>query len=207
MKNDYGSGEQKISIPPTLLFTAVTTIADIRTACTSDFKKPGSFIFLVGATRRELGGSELYNYLGFTGNDIPRVDTAANRRKYQKIHLMITAGLIKACHDLSDGGLAIALSEACIGSGLGADIELKNLPEARDMQVAELLFSETPGRFIIEIAPEDYEKSNQSLADIKAYCIGRVTSRPVLTVKNLKNKKIASLKIARLKRSWQSFRF
>ncbi len=128
MKNDYTGGGEKISIPPTVLFSILGFIPDVNFAVSSDFKKPGDAVYLLGLTAKELAGSELAAELGLTGGAVPQVDLAPAKERYALAHQAMRQGIINACHDLSDGGLAVALAEMCIGGRLGARINLDRVP-------------------------------------------------------------------------------
>ena len=111
MKNDYTGGGKKISIPPTVLFSVLGIMDDVKKAVTSDFKKPGDRLYIIGNTARELAGSEIADQLGIACNTVPRVDAKSALASYRKLHQAINSRLISACHDLSDGGLAVSLAE------------------------------------------------------------------------------------------------
>ena len=131
MKNDYTGGGKKISIPPTVLFSVLGIMDDVKKAVTSDFKKPGDRLYIIGNTARELAGSEIADQLGIACNTVPRVDAKSALASYRKLHQAINSRLISACHDLSDGGLAVSLAEMCIGGRLGAHLALNRVPYRR----------------------------------------------------------------------------
>ena len=118
----------KISIPPTVLFSVVSVIDDASKAQTMDAKRAGDFVYVLGTTRAELGGSELYRLEGAVGNAVPVVDTDANLRLYRALRKAIASGLVASAHDCSDGGLAIALAETAFAGGLGMEIDLAAVP-------------------------------------------------------------------------------
>ncbi len=178
MKNDYTGGGVKISIPPTLLFSVMGVIRDVNHAVTSDFKATGNRIYLLGATRRELAGSELADQLGVRCGRVPQVDAAVALAGYRAAHKALTQGLVAACHDLSDGGLAVALAEMCLGGRLGADVQLADVPLGADetLSTTEVLYAESASRLLFEVAETDaaafealFEGCPAALA-----CIGRV---------------------------------
>ena len=119
MKNDYQIGDTKISIPPTLLFSVIGKIEDVRKAVTMDAKRAGDLVYVLGETNRELGGSEWYAMHGAVGNDVPKVDAAAREGALHGPSRAIRQGLVASCHDCSDGGLAVALAETAFAGGLG----------------------------------------------------------------------------------------
>ncbi len=157
MKNDYAIEGTKISIPPTLLFSVIGRIADVRRAVTMDAKRAGDIVYVLGETKNELGGSEWYALHGQVGDNCPRVDGAAAKRLYAALHRAITAGLVASCHDCSDGGLGITLAETAFAGGLGMEVDLRQVPR-RDLDRDDyVLFSETASRFVVTVAPDKRE--------------------------------------------------
>jgi phosphoribosylformylglycinamidine synthase subunit PurSL len=149
MKNDYVAENIRISIPPTLLYTALAVIPDVRKSVSMDFKQAGDIILLVGETKNELGGSEFYNELGVLGQNVPVVDPKKAMACYRKIHQATLKGLIASAHDCSEGGLLVTLAESCFGGRVGAQVDLpKGLHPVRQ------LFSESASRLLISCRPE-----------------------------------------------------
>ncbi|MFH0904394.1 MAG: AIR synthase-related protein, partial [Methanobacteriota archaeon] len=105
MKNDYHIGGRKISIPPTVLFSTIGKIEDVRKAVTMDVKRPDDRVYVLGMTRDELGGSEYFASLGFIGNDVPKVNAGSARKLYSALEKAIGEGTVASCHDCSDGGM------------------------------------------------------------------------------------------------------
>ena len=137
MKNDYGSGPEKISIPPTLLFSLFGDHPDVRFSATSDFKQVGDVIYLVGASKQELGASELAFMLTESGEavgvggQVPQLpEPTKNLDRYRALSQSIRDGLVTTAHDCSEGGLAVALAEMCIGGRMGAHIDIDGTGEA-----------------------------------------------------------------------------
>jgi phosphoribosylformylglycinamidine synthase len=147
MKNDLRAGGVKISVPPTLLITMVAVLPDVERAVTSEWKSAGDWIFLLGPTADELGGSALANLLGWTGGRAPTVDIDGALRRYRQMAEAHDAGLLRSCHDLSEGGLAVALAECCIGAGLGAQLRSPFTDPA-------LWFAESHSRFVVSVSPD-----------------------------------------------------
>jgi phosphoribosylformylglycinamidine synthase len=165
MKNDYTGGGVKISIPPTVLFSAVSVIEDVNRTATSDFKQPGDVIYVLGLTRRELGGSELAQELGLACGSVPQVDAMAARRRYLTLYKALAAGLVTACHDCSDGGLGVALAEMALAGRLGAEVDLATVPvpgHDAPRGPAELLYSESASRLLVTV-PADAAEAFESL--------------------------------------------
>jgi len=188
MKNDYSVGGVKISVPPTILFSLIGMVHDVHACVTSDFKAPGDLIYLLGLTGDEMGGSELAAELGLDGGDVPQVDALANRARYASLHQAIRAGLVRAAHDLSDGGLGVAAAEMAIAGRLGAEIDLAAVPTAVQacpggLSPEILLYSESAGRLLVSVAPDQAEAFESLFAGRHIAHIGQVISEPVLRVR------------------------
>ena len=147
---------------------------------TAELTEPGNVLVLLGRTESEFAGSHLDLVLGGTAGGlgaVPQPDPEAPLR-YRRLHAAIRAGLVQACHDVSEGGLAVALAELCIAGRLGATIE--RLPHG-DLVTA--LFAESTGRHVIEVRHDD-------LAELEAVVgptirLGVVTAAPVLSITGL----------------------
>ncbi len=158
MKNDYKGGGVKISIPPTVLFSAVGIVPDANKCVTSDFKNPGDFVYVLGMTRNELGGSEVSSQLGFVHPSVPHVEALTARKRYETVQTAMSQGLISACHDLSDGGLGVALAEMSIGGRIGLEADLCSVPCEYGMSTLAILYSESASRFVVTVSPENAQK-------------------------------------------------
>jgi phosphoribosylformylglycinamidine synthase len=184
MKNDYTGGGIKISIPPTVLFTVMGRIGDVTRCTTSDFKNPGDLIYVLGRTRNELGGSELASHMGYAGGDVPQVDAVSARIRYRAMRRAVSQGLVSACHDASDGGLAAALAEMCLGGRLGARVDLEALPQTGDHDDWSLLFSESASRLVVSVPAEAQAGFEALFAGQAMARVGEVTASGGFSVKN-----------------------
>jgi phosphoribosylformylglycinamidine synthase len=151
MKNDYRHGKWRVSVPPTLLVSAIGKIGDVSLSQTSDFKSEGDAIYVLGQTKIELGASEYYSMHNSIGNSVPRVDFGKNFALYRKLENAIKRGLVSSCHDCSEGGLSVALAECCIGARLGAEVAFPQGKYLGKLSASQLLFSESPGRFVVSV--------------------------------------------------------
>jgi|Deesub1362B_J571_1020462.scaffolds.fasta_scaffold00265_3 phosphoribosylformylglycinamidine synthase len=163
MKNDYVYENIRISIPPTVLFTVVSKIEDVRKAVTMDVKREGDLVYILGFTRDELGGSEYYAMHGYIGNNVPKVNAKEARERYLKLRNAIYEGVVASCHDCSDGGLAVALAESAFSGRMGMEIRAERIPSEK-MPVDHLLFSETQSRFIVTVHPEHQERFEEIMS-------------------------------------------
>jgi len=183
MKNDYTGGGVKISIPPTVLFTVMSVIPDASQALTSDFKRAGDVIYMLGITRPELGGSEVESELGFSNGCVPQVDAVSAKRRYQSLRKAARGKLANACHDCSDGGLAVALAEMCVGGRLGAEVEISRVPASPDcVSALDILYSETHSRLLVGVPSENVPSFEKLFAGQWMAPIGRVTDTAALVV-------------------------
>ncbi len=196
MKNDFKADGVKISVPPTVLYSMTAKMEDVRRAVTSDFKQADDVVYLLGETYDELGGSEFYALHGELGANVPKVDFAKAKALYILVGQANDQHLIQSCHDLSDGGLAVALAETTFGYGYGADIELP----AVGLPLVQQLFSESHSRFLATVAPEDVVAFEQLLGD-RATRLGRVTLDGQLTVRHAGQSVIAA-NTATLRAAW-----
>ncbi|MBG0778014.1 MAG: phosphoribosylformylglycinamidine synthase [Desulfovibrionaceae bacterium] len=214
MKNDYTGGGVKISIPPTVLFSVLGVIQDVNRTATSDFKRPGDLIYLLGATRRELGGSELAHELGFVGTSAPAVDAAAAMARYRALHRAIGAGLVTACHDLSDGGLGVAFAEMAIGGRAGALLDLSAVPldsgpmnsgpmGSDSMDTTALLYSESASRLLVTVAPKDRAAFEALFAGQSLACCGEVLATDRVRIERT-GATLVDAAVADLTRAWQA---
>ena len=203
MKNDYSIGKTKISIPPSLLYSVIGKIQDVRKAVTMDAKRPQDLVYILGETRDELGGSEWFALHNAIGNNVPRVDAAVAMKMYRAVHKAMQAGLVASCHDCSDGGLVVALMETAFAGGLGMNIDLRYVPYKGKKRNDYILFSETASRFVVTIQPPAKAKFDKIMAGNTVSEIGFVTGNGVFQIAGLNDRLIIKEKISKLKEAWQ----
>jgi phosphoribosylformylglycinamidine (FGAM) synthase-like enzyme len=203
MKNDYQIGEVRISIPPTLLFSTLGKMEDVRKAVTMDVKRPGDLVYILGKTFRELGGSEWFAMNGAVGNGVPKVDATSAKALYEALHRAIAAGLVASCHDCSDGGLGVALAETAFAGGFGVAVDLQAVPAEGIVRNDEILFSESQSRFVATVHPEARSAFEAALAGCTIARIGKVIPEGVLRIESLGGKRIIEESLAALKAAWQ----
>ena len=203
MKNDTLIGGTKISIPPTVLISALGKMEDVRKAVTMDAKRPGDLVYILGETLEELGGSEYYASKGLIGNRVPRVNAERARSLYKKLFEAIQRGLIRSCHDCSDGGLGVALAETAFAGGLGMEIYLNKVPHSGLNRNDLLLFSESQSRFVVTLDPSKKKGFEGLLGDTIYGEMGVVLESECFRVIGLDGKKIIEANIDGLKEAWQ----
>ncbi|HSR11005.1 MAG TPA: AIR synthase-related protein, partial [Thermodesulfobacteriota bacterium] len=203
MKNDYLIGSTKISIPPTVLFSVVSVIPDLRKCVTMEAKRGGDLVYVLGETRAEMGGSEFFALQGFTGNTVPRVDAGTAKKLYHALSAAIGKGLVASCHDCSDGGLGVALAEVAFGGALGMEIDLRLVPRRGVDRNDFLLFSESQSRFVVTVRPEHREAFEECLRDNVFSLVGRVAAGPDFRIVGLQGTAVVAANIFDLKEAWQ----
>lgn len=204
LNNEYTHEGQSLAIPPTLLISAMGQVPDVRKCVTMDLKEPGNLLWIVGHTGNHLGGSHWLLVHGRAGGFVPEVDLKAGPPLFAAVFAAIGAGLVRSCHDLSEGGLAVALAEMAFAGGLGIDVSLRDVPCALDAaEDAVILFSESPTRLIIECRPESANDLAAIFADVPLGRLGEVTAEPQVTIRGLGKNDVISADVAQLKADWQ----
>jgi phosphoribosylformylglycinamidine synthase II len=202
--NEYETGKESICIPPTLLISAMAVMDDVNKAISMDCKKAGNLIYIIGSTYRELGGSHYYAVRGHIGSRVPKVYPEKGKQLMNALSKATGKSLVKACHDLSEGGIGVAAAEMAFAGGLGMTINLKNVPLGEPIDRDDyILFSESNTRFLAEVAPEDKAAFEKMMAGTDFAEIGKVTDSKKLIVNNLKGKTVLEADIAGLKEAWQ----
>ena len=215
---DQQANKQTIAIPPSLLISAMGQIADVSKAVTMDLKDAGNVVFLVGHTRRELGGSHFALVSDASGGAVPRVDAALAKATFAAVHRAIDQGWVRSCHDLSEGGLAAAATEMAFAGGLGMNLDLATIERnaalasgggsAADVQqplsAAELLFSESNTRFLLEVPDDAADSIAQCFADanVPLFRLGNVQQETRVIVRD-GDVVVLDAELAEAKAAWQ----
>lgn len=190
-------------VTPTLLVTAIGIIPDVRLAVSVDVKEPGDLIYIVGQTFNELGGSEYYRLKGFIGKSVPKVRPALAKKTFRTVTRAIDFGLVKACHDLSEGGLGVAAAEMAFAGGCGLELDLRKVPGKALKRDDFILFSESNSRFLVEVS-EKAKKEFEALMKGKVCAqIGKVTENPRLRIKGLNGEIVVDASLEDLLASWK----
>lgn len=214
MFNDFkGYGEKgnpvAISIPPTLLISAVGVIKDIYKTISPEFKNIGDTIYLLGETNDELGASEYYKYLAkqennnAIGNNVPKVNLEKNKKTYATLEKAINKELVASSISLTSGGLAIALAKACIGGMLGCKVMIKNLP-GNSASIDVKLFSESQGRILISVSPKNILAFEKIMKNIFCIKLGKTTKDGKVIIMDGENK-VVETNVKKLHTIYHSF--
>ncbi|RQW04550.1 phosphoribosylformylglycinamidine synthase subunit PurL [candidate division KSB1 bacterium] len=205
LNNEFTTEDgESIAIPPTLLISAISVMEDARKAVSMDFKQAGNLIYVVGITRKEMGGSHYYEQLGRSSAAVPQVDPVYAKKVFTALSAATGRGLVRSCHDCSEGGLAVALAEMAFAGGLGAEVSLKDMPRDDSIDRDDMaLFSESNTRFVVEVAPENQRQFEEILAAVPCGKIGTVAEQPRLNIKGPDHQKVIDADIYALKQAWQ----
>ncbi|RJS76479.1 phosphoribosylformylglycinamidine synthase subunit PurL [Candidatus Bathyarchaeota archaeon] len=192
-------------VTPTLLITAVGIVPDIRKVVTMDLKTSGDLLYLVGRTYLELGGSEYFRLHGALGRSVPRVRLEDAKNAMKAITNAIDAGYVKACHDLSEGGLAVAAAEMAFSGDRGIDLWLSNVPRTDYVQTdAQILFSESNSRFLVEVPKTVQADFEEATKGVVVSLIGEVKKERSFSVYGLNGKKVMEAGLNELMKAWKS---
>jgi phosphoribosylformylglycinamidine synthase len=205
LNNEFSCEDgRQISIPSTLLISAISIVDDVNKCVTMDAKKASNLLFVVGETKNELGGSHYYKIHGKLGANVPKVDLETAPRIAERIAAAIEQGLVVSCHDCSEGGLAVVFSEMAFAGGLGIEADLRGLPRSKDCSRTDTqLFSESNSRYIVEVEPEKYDAFAKLMLNLSFGQIGKVTEEKRVVVKAESGEMVIELDIDSLKRAWQ----
>ncbi|MCX5681012.1 MAG: AIR synthase-related protein, partial [Candidatus Omnitrophica bacterium] len=202
--NEFAYQGKTISIPGTILISAMGIVENIEKTVTMDFKEKDNLIYVVGDTLDEMGGSIYYDTFGKLGNSVPHVNFKNALKIFTVLQGAIQKGLVRAAHDCSEGGLAVALSEMAFAGGFGASVFLAKVPfKGKKAQNDIVLFSESNSRFVVEVAPSHQKNFENVLKGINFGLVGQVKTEKIFTVYGLKGEACVTSNIQSLKQSWQ----
>jgi len=216
LNNEYRAGGTLVRIPSTLLISAISVVDDVAKVVTMDAKSPGNLIFIVGTTRAHIGGSVLLDLFDEIGISVPETDLETAKKTFDALHSAMLAGMVRSCHDLSDGGLGVALAEMCFAGGIGCEVDLADVVTdpptidphdydkfGRGLYEAVTLYSETPSRFIVEVIPEMKDDFFGAMGELPVAVIGEFTSGDRMIVRDRERAEYINESITDLKESWQ----
>jgi len=170
---------------------------------TMDSKVAGDLVYVLGTTRNELGASEYYEHLGYTGQHVPEVKPDEFIPVYRNLMHAIEDGLVASAHGIYRGGLGVHLAMVAMGGNLGLAADLTNVPGSEGMRDDVVMFSESAGRFIVTIDPDKRTPFEAMFNLGPCACIGTVTDRPDLVIKGMVHQTIVAVSIADLKTAWK----
>ena len=202
--NAYTQAGSTRSIPGTLLISALGLVQDVRKCVTMDLKKPGHDLYIIGFTTSGLGGSHFNLVMKRSGGRVSRNDSNNQREIFAAMHQAIREGMVQACHDLSEGGLAVAVAEMAFAGGVGATIShLDRLPAREHLDLYHRLFAETPSRFLIEARPDKRTELTALFSSLPFALIGQTTAENKLIIRDPAQEYIHT-SLHKLHEAWQS---
>ncbi|MFH1013138.1 MAG: phosphoribosylformylglycinamidine synthase subunit PurL [Thermoplasmatota archaeon] len=190
------------SVPPTPQIFGVGIVPDVRKCVTSDFKSEGDFVYIVGnGTEKEMGGSEYYNVMKVEGGAVPSTDIIILKSCMKAMLSAIDKKLIVSCHDVSEGGIGVCLSEMCIGGDIGVTIDVSNI--SKDLRSDFKLFSESNTRWIVEVKKEDKKDFERTLMENRTLFVNiGETKKDAIIVKD-HGKTIIDMKVKDARDIWK----
>ncbi|MBX7104850.1 MAG: phosphoribosylformylglycinamidine synthase subunit PurL, partial [Gemmataceae bacterium] len=201
LHNEYKSGSRHIAIPGTLLISAIGRVPDVTRCVSMDLKAAGNVIYLIGSTADELGGSHYFEVTGLSGGTVPQVDVDRAAKLFRVLHAAIVSGLVRSCHDLSEGGLAVAAAEMAFAGGIGADLNLSPLAGISD---EARLFSESATRWLVEVEPDKAEAFEEVMHDLPCFALGKTVRESRLRIAGSAGDWLIWARLDELKAAWQT---
>ena len=199
----YGE-TRKVSALPTMQFSATAVVDDVTACTTLEAKAEGDWVYVAGITRNELGASEYYELLGFTGLNVPRVRFDESMAVCRAVAAAIGRGLCASVHGVYRGGLGVHLALVAMGGNLGMTADLSKIVQEPGLSDHTLLFSESPARFVITVAPENRAAFESLWQDAPCACIGTVTGKNGrLTLSGQNGSVLVDREVTALKETWK----
>ena len=197
LSGKYGE-TRKVSALETVQFSVTGTVADVKKCVTMDPKMAGDIVYMVGATADELGASEYYELFGKTGVNVPVVDTARFRVLYRAVEKAIANEIVESCHAVMRGGLGVHAAFCAVGGGFGFDLDLSRVPvdDPESMTEERILFSESAGRFLVTVAPENRETFDKLFSGLACSAVGKIADEQSnFQISGLDGKKICDIPV------------
>ena len=205
LNNEYtGADGQKHAIPGTLLISALGIVPDLAYTVTSDLKEAGNHLYILGLTKHELGGSSYYQRRGHLGANAPH-PLPGGLACYRALHRAIQAGLVRACHDCSEGGLAVAAAEMALAGGLGLALNLAAVPGDDLNRADAIAFSESLGRLLIEVRASDADTFEGLFQGLPLARIGTVRSDDRVRFTGLNGQPVIDTDIKTITQTWRKY--
>jgi len=190
------------SVTPTFLVTGIGVVPDVRQTVSMELKEQGDLVYLVGATYPELGGSEYFKLRGIIGGSVPRIRLSTAKRTLRAVTSTIDKGYVKACHDLSEGGLAVAAAEMAFGNELGLDLNIDAVSSAPKMREDVALFSESNSRFLIEVEPRSRPRFERLMRGVPRAIVGKIKGDGRFLVRK-RDRPLVDVSVEELRSVWK----
>ena len=193
----------KVSALESLQFSTIGVISDIEQTTTMDVKIPGDRVYVLGETRDELGASEYYAIFGYIGRQVPQVHHEQFMKTYRALFTAISQGLAASVHGIYRGGLGVHLAMSAMGGNLGLRVDVGKVPVNALLRPDHLLFSETPGRFIVTVSPANAPAFEDLFVSGQCACIGEVHDSSVLEISQ-GGRPLVTASLSDLKSAWKT---
>jgi len=206
LNNEFSTPKGVVSIPPTLLISAVAVIKDITKTISMDIKQPGNLIYVLGRTFPEMGGSQYFLTRRISAGVVPRLDPKFSIGLMRRLQKAISKGLVVSAHDCSDGGLAVAVAEMLFAGGFGSRISLKNVPLSSGTAKRDdiILFSESNSRFVVEVPANLRAKFENEMKNLPFGLLGSVSKDKMLAVSGVGGDIVIKAPLEKMKERWRS---
>jgi phosphoribosylformylglycinamidine synthase len=168
-----------------------------------DSKIPGDLVYMLGTTRNELGASEYYEHLGYTGLNVPKVFPESFIKIYAAFEKAVDRGLVASAHGIYRGGLGVHLAMIAMAGGLGMKVDIGHVPSEKDYRGDILLFSESAGRIIASVAPENKDDFEILFSGLPCRCIGMITENKDFIVDGPGRKNLISVTLHDSRNAWK----
>jgi len=198
----YGESH-KLSALETLQFSTIGVVEDIEKCVSMDSKVPGDLVYVLGLTRNELGGGEYYEHLGYTGLNVPEVHPDQFLPLYRALTGAIGDAAVASAHGIYRGGLGVHVALVAMAGNLGMDVDLGPVPVEESLRDDIILFSESAGRFLVTVDPENKDVFEQHFKGQSCACIGKVIPEKEVWIKGNDGKVIFTKAVSELKDAWK----
>jgi phosphoribosylformylglycinamidine synthase subunit PurSL len=202
LKGEFGE-RHKVSGLPTMQFTATTIVPDIMDCITMDPKEIGDLVYVLGLTYNELGGSEYYEFLGYTGLNVPKASHNVNRSLYRAVSSAIRSGVLSSCHGVYRGGIGVHAILMSFGTKLGMNIDLRKVPVDGKLRDDQVLFSESAGRFLVTVKPESRDVFESMFQGLPCAAVGKITDTPRMMIQGQRGGILVDELVSSLKSCWR----
>jgi phosphoribosylformylglycinamidine synthase len=194
----------KVSALETLQFSASAIVPDILRCATLEPKAPGDWVYILGMTRNELGGSEYYDHLGYVGLNVPQVVAGDVIPLYQALSCAISQRRVASCHGVYSGGLAVHLALTAMAADLGMTVNLSAVPVQGAIRNDQVMFSESAGRFIVTVSSDNQDAFETLMRGQPFACIGQMTeSSGNLEIRGMSGAHLTQISVERLYAAWK----
>ncbi|KHO46491.1 MAG: phosphoribosylformylglycinamidine synthase [archaeon GW2011_AR3] len=196
----YNQSSKGKAVDPSAIISCIGILDDYSKAITMDAKKSGSMLYLLGERKNQMGGSVYYSLFNEVGTNVPTLDFGREKNMIHSVVSLIGKRLVLSCHDISDGGLAVALSEMAMLGNKGMEIDLA----FSELGIEQVLFGENSG-FVLEIDKGQARAVEKLLEseDVPFWRIGTTKNEAKLTVRR-KKMKLIDVKLEEMDTAWRS---